>query len=149
MFGEIAPRLHGGAPRPMRYVTGPSPAISNCCHHLFIFAFPSRFTPPFILLPVRLPTATAGPGLINVSESRRGRGGDTVAANRFRAGAHCCKYNVVPRLVSTTMPHYEGRYLLTCVARSGEKGLSCEARRVVTVWMNTNCASSAAPEGSC
>lgn len=88
MFGEIAPRLHGGAPRPMRYVTGPSPAISNCCHHLFIFAFPSRFTPPFILLPVRLPTATAGPGLINVSESRRGRGGDTVAANRFRAGAH-------------------------------------------------------------
>lgn len=24
-------------PHPMRYVTGPSPAISSCCHHLFIF----------------------------------------------------------------------------------------------------------------
>lgn len=57
-------------PRPMRYVTGPSPAISNCCHHLFIFPFPSRFNPPLTLLP----TATAGPGLINISQSEPGRG---------------------------------------------------------------------------
>lgn len=102
-------------PHPMRYVTGPSPAISSCCHHLFIF-------PGFVLLPARLPTATAGPGLINISESRWGWGASTVAANRFRAGAHRAECKVLPRLLSAAMLHSEGRYLLTCVARSGKEG---------------------------
>lgn len=33
-------------PHPVRYVTGPSTAISNCCHHLFSSPFPSCFDSP-------------------------------------------------------------------------------------------------------
>lgn len=95
------------------------------------------------------------PVQVSLTSASRGEDEGAVAANRFRAGAHCCEYSVLPRPLSTTMPHCEGRYLLTCVPRSGEDGgqqeqpLSCEARRVVTVWTNTDRASSAAPGGSC
>lgn len=38
-------------PHPVRYVTGPSAAIPNCCHHLFISPFPSRLPPHICLQP--------------------------------------------------------------------------------------------------
>lgn len=71
MFGGLTPPLRGAAPHPMRYVTGLSPAISNCCHRLFIFPFPSGFKRPVHLLPpyvcpqrrtvpVSLPSASLG-----------------------------------------------------------------------------------------
>lgn len=94
-------------PHPMRYVTGPSPAISSCCHHLFIFPGSSsspRVCPQRRLVQVSLTSAS------------------TVAANRFRAGAHRAECKVLPRLLSAAMLHSEGRYLLTCVARSGKEG---------------------------
>lgn len=64
MFGEIAPHLRGVAPpHPMRYVTGPSPAISSCCHHLFIFPGSSsspRVCPQRRLVQVSLTSASRG-----------------------------------------------------------------------------------------
>lgn len=115
MFGEIAPHLRGFAP--------PSNEICDRAEprHLQLLSS-SLYLPRFVLLPARLPTATAGPGLINISESRWGWGASTVAANRFRAGAHRAECKVLPRLLSAAMLHSEGRYLLTCVAHSGKEG---------------------------
>lgn len=50
-------------PHPMRYVTGPSPAISSCCHHLFIFPGSSsspRVCPQRRLVQVSLTSASRG-----------------------------------------------------------------------------------------
>lgn len=47
-------------PRPMRYVTGPSPVVSSCCHHLFIFL-------RLLILPAD------APGLISISLARTSR----------------------------------------------------------------------------
>lgn len=63
MFGEIAPHLRGVAPPCNEICDRAEP------RHLQLLSS-SLYLPRFVLLPARLPTATAGPGLINISESR-------------------------------------------------------------------------------
>lgn len=54
-------------------VASPPPSNEICDRaeprHLQLLSS-SLYLPRFVLLPARLPTATAGPGLINISESR-------------------------------------------------------------------------------
>lgn len=60
MFGELAPGLHGAAPS-NEICDRAAPAISNCCHHLFIFPFPS----PYVCLqrrPVQVSLTSASRG---------------------------------------------------------------------------------------